>query len=78
MPFRLTFITSLALMYMAGGLYLAFVDDPGFVGKRAFFIVFGILAWFIGNKLVELEERIAGLEQAAPVSKAQVPATNDQ
>jgi hypothetical protein len=64
MRFRLTFITGMSLLLLVGGLYLAFADADGYVGKRFFFIMVGILGWFIGNKLVELDERLADVEKA--------------
>lgn len=39
MRFRLTFITTLALLFMAAGLYLAIFDLDGAIGKRCFLIV---------------------------------------
>jgi hypothetical protein len=65
MGFRLTFLTGLSLLFMATGLYLAFAGADGDVGKRYFFTTLGILGWFIGNRLVELEERITELEEAS-------------
>ena len=69
MRFRLTMLTGISLIFMAAGLYLAYADTDGKVGQRYFFITLGIIGWFIGNKLVELEERIGDLEKkqvAAP------------
>jgi hypothetical protein len=63
MRFRLTFLTGMSLLFMAVGLYLAFASADGGVGKRYFFITLGILGWFIGNKLVELDERIGAIEE---------------
>jgi len=69
MPFRLTFLTGLSLLFMAAGLYLAFADRDGNVGARYFFITLGIVGWFIGNRLVELDERVADLEKALAASR---------
>jgi len=63
MRFRLTFITGMSLLFMAAGLYLSFFGAEGSGGQRYFFTTIGILGWFIGNKFVELDERVADLEK---------------
>ena len=62
MYFRPTFITGLSLLFISIGLYLSFAGADG--GKRYFFTTLGILGWFIGNRLVELDERISELEKS--------------
>jgi hypothetical protein len=57
MRFRLTFITGMSLLFMAAGLYLSFFGAEGSGGQRYFFTTMGILGWFIGNRIVELDER---------------------
>ncbi|MCU0983005.1 MAG: hypothetical protein MUF25_27910 [Pirellulaceae bacterium] len=64
MRFRLTFITGMSLLFMAVGLYLSFFGAEGSGGQRYFFTTMGILGWFMGNRLVELDERVADLEKA--------------
>jgi hypothetical protein len=64
MRFRLTFITGMSLLFMAAGLYLSFFGAEGSGGQRYFFTTIGILGWFIGNRIVELDERVANLEKA--------------
>jgi len=59
----------MSLLFMLVGLSLAFADSEGYVSNRYFFIAVGILGWFIGNKLVELEERIGDLEK--PTTEAE-------
>ena len=51
MRFRLTFITGMSLLFMVGGLYLAFGGEEGYVGKRFFLTMVGILGWAIGTTL---------------------------
>ena len=62
MRFRLTFITGFSLLFMGIGLYLSFAGAD--VSRRYFFTTLGILGWFIGNSLVELEERVSELEKS--------------
>ena len=69
MRFRLTFITGVSLLFMAVGLYLALTHAEGYVGQRYFFTMLGIFGWFVGNRLVELDERVADLERAAAERK---------
>jgi hypothetical protein len=62
MKFRLTMITGLSLMMMLTGLYLAFTGHGGPADKQVFFTLVGILGWWCGNKLKELEERLDELQ----------------
>ena len=62
MRFKLTLITSVSLMLMLAGLYLAWTDSDGPAIKQFLFTMVGVLGWIAGNKLVELEERLRQLE----------------
>lgn len=75
MRFRLTFITTLALIFMAAGLYLAVFDLDGAMGKRYFLVVVGILAWILGNQVAELEDRLTEVEKklAGEGTRTQAP-----
>lgn len=78
MRFRLTFVTTLALIFMAAGLYLVFADLDGAMGKRYFLVVVGILAWIIGNQLADLEDRLTELEKKVAGENSPAPASREQ
>jgi xanthosine utilization system XapX-like protein len=63
MRFQLNFIAGLSLLFMFGGVVVAFADADGFVGKRFFLSVVGILGWFIGNQLIQLNNRVTQVEE---------------
>jgi hypothetical protein len=69
MRIKFTLITGISLGLMLCGFYLAFEQNEGFLGKRAFFTLVGILGWLIGNKLIELEERLDELEERRSTAK---------
>jgi hypothetical protein len=70
MRLRLTTISGLSLGLMLCGLYLAFAQSEAFLGKRVFFTIVGIMGLFIGNKLAELERRLAELEDRQTPARA--------
>ena len=78
MRFRLTFVTTLALIFMAAGLYLVFADLDGAMGKRYFLVVVGILAWIMGNQLADLEDRLTEVEKKLAGDHSPAPAGRDQ
>jgi uncharacterized membrane protein YqgA involved in biofilm formation len=69
MRIKFTLITGISLGLMLCGFYLAFAQNEAFLGKRAFFTLMGILGWLIGNKLIELEDRLEELEERAAIAK---------
>jgi hypothetical protein len=69
MRIKFTLITGISLGLMLCGFYLAFAQNEAFLGKRAFFTLMGILGWLIGNKLIELEERLEELEERGATAK---------
>lgn len=78
MRIKFTLITGISLGLMLCGFYLAFEQNEGFLGKRAFFTLVGILGWLIGNKLIELEERLDELEERRSTAKElDAPAQNE-
>ena len=64
MRFHVTFITGMSLLFMVLALVLAFTDAGGTVSRKYFFTSVGILGWFIGNHLANLEQRVTDLERA--------------
>ncbi len=75
MRFRLTFITGISLVYIILSLAMAWTGSDGYLGRRFFFTAIGILGWFIGNELVQLNERVADLEEKATSQTGQPPAS---
>ena len=63
MKLRLTLVTTVSMMLMLAGLYLALTGNQTVAGKQVFFTMTGILGWLIGNKLVELEQRLDAFEK---------------
>ena len=64
MYFRFTFITTMSLILMLVGLVSRLTNQDAIVADvRVFCTLFGTLGWFIGNKLVELEDRLETLEK---------------
>lgn len=76
MRFRLTFVTTLALIFMIAGLYLAVMDWDGAMGKRYFLIVVGILTWILGNQVTNLEDRLAEVEKKLEGGGNSLPAAD--
>ncbi|QDV37728.1 hypothetical protein [Tautonia plasticadhaerens] len=74
MRFRLTFITGFSLLLMAAGLYLSFAGVNGDVARLARYLLttLGIVGWFIGNRLGELDERVAELERLVTAQQHRV------
>lgn len=60
---RLTFVTGFSLLFMLLGLVISLAGLDGAMSKRFFFIAVGVLGWFIGNDLVQLNERVAEFEK---------------
>lgn len=71
MKFQLRFIAGLSLVFMAGGVVIAFADADGYVDKRFFLTMVGILGWFIGNQLIQLNSRVAQIEEALTDGQAE-------
>jgi hypothetical protein len=69
MKIGLTMMTSMALLLILTGLFLAI---SGHDGPAGIFTMAGILGWLCGNKLSELEERLDRLEsnESRPPSSA--------
>jgi hypothetical protein len=63
-------ITGLSILLMGTGLYLSLAGHDGPTSTKYFCIMLGILSWFCGNKLNELEERLDELENRCGSSKS--------
>jgi hypothetical protein len=71
MSFRFTFVTSWSLGLLIVALALHFVGQEGMGYVRAFCLIVGMLGWHIGNKQIELEDRLETLEKvSSPVDTA--------
>ena len=64
----MTMITGLSLLLMVTGLCLSITGHDGPAGTKFFCITVGILGWWCGNKLSELEERLDELCNQKPSS----------
>ena len=63
-------VTGLSLLLMVTGLYLSITGHDGPAGTKSFCITVGILGWWCGIKLGELEERLDDLCSQKPSSAA--------
>lgn len=73
MYFRFTFVTVMSLFLIVLGMALRFTEHHAATDARTFCTVVGFLGWFVGNKLVELEDRLDAVEKAQEVPMGAAP-----
>lgn len=77
MRIRLTLITGISLLLIICHLVLVWTGSAQFAAPRSFLFIVGILGWLIGNKLIELEERLGDIDKAMLRTAGPPPLTSD-
>lgn len=76
MRLRLTFITGISLLLIAAHLILVWTGSAPVASLRYLLFIVGILGWAIGNKLIEVEDRLDDIDKALARPAGSLPANN--